>query len=186
MGEPAADVRQVRQGPVVAALAHQQRPHRPTARALPLGEPTDGHHRLGAALDLDPVAAPLPRVVGAVGALCHDPLEPLLHARLQECRAVADDVLGRAPALCVQAELMQTLPTLDVWQGHERVPVEPQEVEQDVHRGDFVLEAPDLRLRVDVHAPLQRLEARATVFVERDDLTVEHRVTRSELDREPA
>src|SRR6202158_2625683 len=66
------------------------------------------------------------------------------------------------------------------------MPVEPQQVEQNVRDGNLAREPPNRGIALDVHAPLQQLETRSAGIVERDDLAVEHDIARTELLTEPA
>ena len=122
-----------------------------------------------------------PRLVLRVQALGDDALEALLLGGREQLLTVADDVVGHAPAPAVaELELGQARAALGVGQVHERVPVEPQQVEDDVGDRRLLGQAPDGRLRADVHAPLQRAEARLALGVEGDDLAVEHRAVVAE------
>ena len=144
--QPRPDVRQVRQAPLVVALAHQQRPDRPAARARPLGEPADHDLRLLARLHLAPLLHPAPGAVGRVHALGEHPLEaapgrrgeqrPALAldvvAQHQVRRALRGDHVGQAGAPLAPGQVLDPLP-VDVQQveGHvgERSPPRRQRAE---------------------------------------------------------
>ena len=84
-----------------------------------------------------------------------------------------------------QRELGQARPPLLVGQLHQRVPLEPQQVEDHVDDGVGLRQPPHRVLGGQVHAALELLE-RGAAGIERDDLAVEDRVARAELRPEPA
>ena len=136
-------------------------------------------------LDLDPRRAARARFVGRIEALGDDALELLLGGRLEHVAPAPFEVTGRLPGLAAERERLQQLVALLVVQPDQRMPVEPQEVEDHVSHGRAFGEPFGLRRRADVHAPLQRREARAPVPVEGDDLAVEDRLVRAECAVEP-
>ena len=109
------------------------------------------------------------------------PSRPCCSVAASSCCAVADDVVRHPPAPAVaELELGQARAALGVGQVHERVPVEPQQVEDDVGDRRLLGQAPDRAFRADVHPPLQRAEARLAVGAQGDDLPVEHRAVVAE------
>ena len=110
------------------------------------------------------------------------------------CSAVASQHVAPWPTRCsgvcqrspLSAERVEQLAPLVVGQLHQRVAVEPQQVEDHVRHRRGLGEPFGLRARADVHAPLQRGEARAPVLVEGDDLAVEDRRVRAERAVQPA
>ncbi len=73
----------------------------------------------------------------------------------------------------LQLQRLQQPAAVLVAESERRVPVEPQQVEDHVRDGDLAHLAPDGRVRGQVHARLQALEARPALLVEGDDLAVE-------------
>ena len=115
-----------------------------------------------------------------VQPLGHDPLQALGLGGGEQRRAVADVVRRRLPGRAGELQLGQPPASLHVRQLQQRVPVQPQQVEEHVDDRLGLREPAHLTLRGQVHAPLQALEARAPALVERDDLAVEHRLVRAE------
>ena len=160
---------------VVVAHADQQRADAVAALAVARHPAADDDLLARGVLDLQPVRGAPPGLVARVQALGDDALEALLLGGGEHLRAVADDVVGHPPAPAVaELELGQARAALGVGQLHERVPVEPQQVEDDVGDRRLLGQPADRALRADVHAPLQGAEARPALGVEGDDLAVEH------------
>ena len=108
------------------------------------------------------------------------PSRPCVAGRRLQVAAVAGDVVGHLPVRALQLQALQELTPVRVGQGHDGVPVEPEQVEDDV--GDRRLLGEPLRLGLgrDVHPVLEPAEARTALVVERDDLAVEDRAVRAQ------
>jgi hypothetical protein len=85
-------------------------------------------------------------------------------------------VAGRLPVGTVELELLEALAALGVGEVDERAAVEVQEVEDQIGDGAVGHPAPHGGVGGEVHAALEPLEAGPTVLIERDHLTVEHRL----------
>ena len=135
-------------------------------------------------LDLQPALRAAAGLVRAVEPLRDDALEAVLEARREHGRAVADDVIGRAPRRALEPEVREQLAALGVGQLEQRMPVEPQQVEDEVRDRHLLGEAAHRGLAAHVHPRLQASEARAGRvrfrFLERDDLAVEDRAVRAQ------
>src|SRR3954463_14587437 len=172
LGEAGADLPGVAQ---VAVLADADEQRADALAPAPLPRHPAADHDLLAVefFALAPARTAPPRLVRRVEPLGDDALEALLGGRLEDLLAVPRDVVGRAPAVAVEVELGEPRAALLVGQVHERVPVEPEEVEDHVGDRRVLRQPPHRVLGGEVHAPLQRAEARLALRVERDDLAVE-------------
>src|SRR5271166_58917 len=179
VAEAAAHASDIAQPPVLVDT-EQQRADPLGAFAL-AGHPAADHELLAAeALDLHPVSRAQAGLIDGVQALGHDPLETLLGAGRKQRRALPDDVLGRAPALAVQAQLAEPRAALTVGLLHQRVAVQPQQIEDHVGHGRVLGQAFGLGPGGHVHALLQGAEAWSPGGVEGDDLAVEDGAVRAE------
>ncbi len=127
-----------------------------------------------ALLDLDPRAAAPARFVGGAAPLGDDALESEARGRGQERRAFVVR-FRRLPVLAVEVQGIEQLAAIGVREPHQRVSIEPQQVEHHVGHGHLAREPANPGCVLDVHAALERLEAGAPLGVEGDDLAVEHR-----------
>ncbi len=137
-------------------------------------------------LDLHPRARPAARLIRGVEPLGDDALETLRGAGLQHLPAGAHEVLGRLPVRSGELQGGEAFAALGVGEAHQRVAIQPQQVEDDVGDRCALRQPRCLRGRADVHAVLERSEARAVVLAEGDDLAVQDRAVRAERPIEPA
>src|SRR3954452_8714255 len=159
----------------------------PVAAAALARRPAPDHDVLEAdVLHLDPAARAAARVVGAVEPLRDHALDALQPRRLQERRALAALVARRAPIRALELALLEQLAALLVGQGHRRMSVEVEQVEDDVRDRRVLHAAPDGRVRGEVHARLEPLEARPALVVEGHQLAVEDHPAGAELVGKPA
>ena len=80
----------------------------------------------------------------------------------------------------VESQPVQPRAALGERQVHQRAPVVPEQVEEDVCHGCGLCPTTDGRLAAQVHASLQQLEAGVPVAVEGHDLAVEDRAVGAE------
>ena len=176
----------------VAQLAVRARACPPAARrsapgaALPRQPAADQQLLALDVLDLHPAVAAPPGLVGAVQPLGDHALQALLGADGEHLRAVADDVRRRAASARRRARAPpaaraapRTCSAISEWpSSHSRSKIM-------YVTGSALRQPPHRRLGGDVHAPLQRLEARPAVGAERHDLAVEDRRVRAQRAVEP-
>ncbi len=175
VGEAGADAPGVAELAVGVIDADEQRAD-PLAPAPLAGQPAADHELLAAeVLDLQPAAVACAGRVGRVQPLGDDALELLRGGRREHVLGLAGQMVRRLPARAVELECAQSLAPLAVGQRDQRVPVEPQQVEDHVGDRRVFGEPLGLCARADVHPSLQGREARQPALVEGDDLAVEDR-----------
>src|SRR5207248_3417891 len=164
-GEAGADVADVVE--LLPATDRQdERAKRAGSPALPLRVAGDDELLAAVRLDLQPVARTAADRVPRVGALGHDPFEPLLLRRLEQRLAVVEH-LGEADCAVAPVEqLLEPPAALGQRQVDQRLALELEQVEDEVDE-----RCPGLAL-------LHRREARPALLVERANLAVEHAVRR--------
>src|SRR5262249_48016280 len=143
-----------------------------SASALGYGVAADDELLLELALDLEPV----PRAPGDVGAatlLRDHALESLLAGSVEEFGAVALDVIAVSDDAARRHQEPETLLARLERQSAQIAAVQPERVEGD--HGDRHLGACplDIGRAREAHPLLEPLKARASLVVERDDLTVQ-------------
>src|SRR5204862_2577815 len=117
LAQPTTDPPGVAQRPVLVVVeAGEERADASTATALP-GHPP-AHHELcrPPVLDLDPRPGATPRLVRAVQALGHHPLEPLIAAGAHHVLPIADVGRGRAPVRPLELQPVEPAAALAVGQ----------------------------------------------------------------------
>ena len=115
-------------------------------------------------------------MIGRVEAFGDDPLDALLARGVEERNSRADKTLALADRAHRRDRLVEQAQPVAQRALREIFAVEIQQVEDLVDDRGRLPQLPHRRLRGDVHARLEPLEARHTLLVERDDLAVDDRL----------
>src|SRR5918996_3334993 len=184
-GEAGADLPRVHQ-PAVLHDANRECAEMGAAPAL-ARRPAADHDVLEVhVLDLDPARRAPARLVGGVEALGHYPFDAELPGGCEQCAALAA-VIGRgAPRRARQLEGLEDLAAILVGQRQRGAAVEVEQVEDDVAHRRVAHAPPDRRVRRQVHARLEPLEAGPPLVVEGDHLAVEYQPPRAQFGPEAA